>query len=278
MAAVLPYVTVYLCESLPAGIFAENYWKLYNKEMKYLRLYLFQFFLWFGSIFGDAGINNDPSNKINDSAIVPQISVIFPDNSDQNLAQYFQCFSPLDDHGKYFIRLCGDIPDNDNPDRIHVRDEPGHVFLILEKRDHDFPEEATIKVFGFYPRRPASCLIFRNVRSQIMDNSERQYDVEVSMEISPEDFALILLRSQEFAIKKYNLNKYNCYDYALGIFNSLPGIQKLPLTHVKFPSILGKGGSPCGLYRDLQKLKKECSFWAAHIRFGIFYAPCSNPE
>ena len=92
------------------------------------------------------------------------------------------------------------------------------------------------------------------------------------------EFKYVLQRSQQLARKKYNLNKFNCYDYVIEIFNSLPGIEKLPVTHLKFPFIFGSGGTPCGLYRDLKRLKDEHSVWASNIQFGNFYAPRSVPE
>jgi len=219
----------------------------------------------------DNGSQNTKSQQL-------RVPVVPAKKTDQNLALYFGCFDPLSEDDVYQITLCGDLPDDHDPDRIHLKDEPGHTFLILKKWNPKSSSGPIIKVFGFYPRRPASCLIFRNVRGEIMDNSEREYDVSLTTEISANDFVMILQRSQELAKRKYNLNKYNCYDYAVEIFNSIPGIEKIPITHVKFPSIFGRGGSPCGLYRDLQRLKKEGSSWSSHIQFGIFYAPCSKPE
>jgi hypothetical protein len=199
-------------------------------------------------------------------------------NDESDLATYFQSFAPLEDEDRYTVALCADVPDNNNPDRIHVRDEPGHTFLILTKKNVRSSSPAITRVFGFYPHRPASCLIFRNVRGEIMDNGGRQYDATLSVEITATAFRAVLAQSQLLARKKYNLNKFNCYDYSIGVFNSINGVVKLPVTHLKFPFIFGRGGTPCGLYRDLEKLKKEDSVWAPHIQFGIFYAPRSNPD
>jgi hypothetical protein len=197
---------------------------------------------------------------------------------ESDLTSYFQCFAPADEDDLYTLTICGDIPDNNNPERIHVKDEPGHSFLILTKSKIGAARPSVIRVFGFYPHRPASCLIFRNVRGEIMDNSERQYDVSITTAIKAFEFKQVLVRTQQLAGRKYNLNKFNCYDYVIEVFNSLPGIEKLPVTHMKFPSIFGWGGTPCGLYRDLKKLKDEHSSWAPHIQFGNFHAPRSYPE
>lgn len=191
-----------------------------------------------------------------------------------NLSQRFECFNPLSKAAVYTVRLCADVPDNDHPNRVYVNQETGHVFLIFEKRE-PAADTAVAQVFGFYPRRPASCIVFKNVRCEILDNSKRDYDAEVSKEVNAEDFQLLLQKAEQLAQKKYNLNRFNCYDYALAIFNSLPGIEPLPVTRVKFPLIFGRGGSPCGLYKDLKKLKASASVWAPYIEFGALKAPAS---
>ena len=112
----------------------------------------------------------------------------------------------------------------------------------------------------------------------MLDNGEREYNAVVKKELTAGEFGLILQKAKELTAKKYNINKYNCYDYALEVFNSLPGIEQIPVRHVKFPLIFGRGGSPCGLYRDLEKLKAAGSVWAPVIKFGVFKAPASYKE
>jgi hypothetical protein len=126
--------------------------------------------------------------------------------------------------------------------------------------------------FGFYPRVPVTCL-FKRVRSKIMDNSNREYNASLEKKLTMEEFALLMEKCKELSKKKYDLKKFNCYEYALEVFNSLPGIEKLPVSNVKFPFILGRGGSPCGLYRDLKNLVSGGSSWMPFIRFGVFRSP-----
>src|ERR1700754_435674 len=113
-----------------------------------------------------------------------------------NLSQRFECFNPLNTGATYTVRLCADVPDNDHPNRVYVNQETGHVFLIFEKRD-SLSDEPLAQVFGFYPRRPASCIVFKNVRCEIIDNSKRDYDAAVSKEVSANDFQLLLQKSEQ---------------------------------------------------------------------------------
>ena len=177
----------------------------------------------------------------------------------------------------YSITLCADIPDNNNPGRVMLGQEPGHVFIILSQKDSVTGAEIN-KVFGFYPRRAITSLLFRRVHGVLANNGHREYNASVYKKINAGEFEFITKEAGELAKKKYNLNKFNCYNYALEVFNSIHGIEKLPVTHIRFPSIFGKGGSPCCLYRDLKKLKENGSTWAPFISFGIFYSPesCKN--
>ncbi|MEO5561915.1 MAG: hypothetical protein ABIR18_00745 [Chitinophagaceae bacterium] len=197
-----------------------------------------------------------------------------PKNKDHKgliIGEYLQVFYPLGDNEEYSITVCADLPVNNKPEFVYKKGEPGHVFLILSKKDIITGKTIT-RSFGFYPRVAVTCL-FKQSKSKIRDNSNRQYDAALERKLSKEEFKGILDKCRDDAKKKYNLKKYNCYDYVLQVFNSLPGIEKLPLSKVKFPFIFGKGGSPCGLYNDLKKLTANSSAWSSSIRFGYFHSP-----
>ncbi|HMI80126.1 MAG TPA: hypothetical protein VK484_15110, partial [Ferruginibacter sp.] len=191
-----------------------------------------------------------------------------------NLGEQLQAFYPLGEDAEYAVTICADVPVNNKPDRVYKKGEPGHVFIILSKTDR-VTGTVINRSFGFYPRVPVTTL-FKQVRSKLVDNCNREYDASLETKLTKEEFAAILEKCEELAKKKYNLKKFNCYDYVLEIFNSLPGIEKLPLTKVKFPFIFGRGGSPCGLYNDLKKLASNNSAWAPAIRFGLFRSPGGN--
>lgn len=191
-----------------------------------------------------------------------------------SLAERFTVFHPLQTDEIYSITIAADVPDNDRPHKVYVKQEPGHVFIILEQKD-TIKKTTIAQVWGFYPVRPVSSILFKNVRCELNDNGKRKYDAAITRQLSAAEFDLIRAKAIELAQKKYNINKYNCYDYAIELFNAIPGIEPLPVTHVKFPFIFGRGGSPCGLYRDLQNLKASNSAWASSIRIEPGRAPAS---
>lgn len=193
--------------------------------------------------------------------------------SDYDLADRFQLFAPLTSNAIYTITICADVPDNNNIESVHLGQRPGHVFLILEKVDSSALDHSVVQVFGFYPVRQRSSLIGGNVLSKLVDNSGREYNASLSRKVSVSQFSLLLEKSKQLALRKYNLRRFNCYDYVLAVFNSIPGTEKLPVTHVKLPYFMGTAGSPCGLYRDLKKLKENQPGRFPSIQLGNFIAP-----
>lgn len=187
------------------------------------------------------------------------------------IQQRLQVFYPVENNAAYSITVCADLPVNTDPTRVFKKGEPGHVFLILYKHNL-LTGEIVSRSFGFYPRLPVSCL-FKKTKSKILDNNDREYNASIEKKLTAAEFELVLQQCINASRKKYNLKKYNCYDYVLEVFNSLPGIEKLPVTYVKFPLIFGRGGSPCGLYSDLQTLASSGSAWAPYIKFGLFKSP-----
>ena len=229
----------------------------------------------FCSIYYTTTPSSNISHRFNVNYSVVGMSTNNP-NTNLNLEERFHCFAPLNTNAVYTITICADIPDNGNANRVHVGQQPGHVFLILEKSDGITPWQSKVQVFGFYPQNQHSSLLAGDVSCKIVDNSKREYNASLSKKISSKQFQLLLEKSEHLARRKYNLHRFNCYDYVLEVFNSLPGIEKLPITHVKLPYFLGRAGSPCGLYHDLKNLKANESEWAPYIQFGTFNAPESS--
>lgn len=175
----------------------------------------------------------------------------------------------------FSITIAADVPDNTRPHKVYVKKEPGHVFVILEKKDTVNNITQSL-VWGFYPVRPINSVFMKNVRCKLNDNGGRTYDASITKALSAAEFDVIIRKANDLAQKRYNLNKYNCYDYAVELFNAVQADHRLPLTHVKFPFIFGRGGSPCGLYRDLVDLKKRDFPSSESIQIGLYNAPLTT--
>ena len=176
--------------------------------------------------------------------------------------------------GRYRITLCADVPYNPKPYKVAHNQQSGHVFLILEKIRVD--ADTIHSVFGFYPKKGLPTLFFKSISSRIKDNSGREYDVEVSMDVDSLQFNTIIGKCIALSKPRYHINKYNCYDYAILVFNSVLSEDTLRNVRVRFPFIFGIGGSPVSVYKEMERLKSVDSIWKDRIRFGEMHAPISQ--
>jgi hypothetical protein len=176
---------------------------------------------------------------------------------------------------EYRITLCADVPNNKKPHQVAHQQQTGHVFLILQQMNPQSADTIS-QVFGFYPKRGLPVLFFKRIKSVIKDNSKRFYDAAVSKTLTAGEFESVLQKARELAGYTYHINKFNCYDYAMQIFNVAAAGEPLPICYVNFPFIFGKGGSPVGVYQELKRLKSNGSAWSSSIVFGDFEAPKST--
>lgn len=184
-------------------------------------------------------------------------------------------FNDSNNNAEYRITLCVDVPYNKNPMKVLYQLEPGHVFLILQKINKIITDTIH-EVFGFYPKKKLPVFFARRVKSQVKDNSRREYDVALSKMLTKEQFQMVIDVALKYSHAEYHLNRFNCYDYAMQIFNTVAGSDKLTPKYVKFPFPFGKGGSPCGLYKYMMQMKDSTTVWTPYIEFGNLVAPKST--
>ncbi|HLO37701.1 MAG TPA: hypothetical protein VK173_04380, partial [Lacibacter sp.] len=187
----------------------------------------------------------------------------------QQLRKAFQCFGKLDSTAAYSITLCADVPDNSSPLKPLKGDETGHVFVILTKRT---ASTSVSRSFGFYPKHMLFTVFVHRSKSKIADNGGRVYDIAITEKIDAQQFAQLLEYAIELSYLKYHLKKNNCYHYALALFNFVSEV-KLKTKHIRLPFLFGKGGSPCGLYSELMKMKKNNPSAVEQIIHGSFTSP-----
>jgi len=192
-----------------------------------------------------------------------------------NIGRELKCFNKEITDASYSISLCADVPYNKKPYKVAHHQQTGHVFLVL-KKINPLNQDTISQVFGFYPKKGLPTLFFKTIKSVIKDNSRREHDAAITRQLTKAEFDTVIAKSVSFSKNIYHINKYNCYEYALFIFNAVADSDTVPFTHVRFPFIFGWGGSPVGLYKDLERIKQNGSSLAASIQFGDFLAPVSS--
>ena len=152
--------------------------------------------------------------------------------------------------GRFSITLCADIPCDHHSNRIFHHRNNGHVFLIASALQ-DSSNTVPPVVFGFYPHRPLLALLIKQTRGKVMDNAGRQYEASITSIVCGQTFNTWITAAVQLAHKKYHLNRFNCYDYAIQLFNILQQAPDLPAIQLRFPLWRGFGGTPCALYLQL---------------------------
>ena len=117
----------------------------------------------------------------------------------------------------------------------------GHAFIGIN-------QGANNVVFGFYPEDPAKPLAETD-NSILGDDSNHTYDVSISKTVSAAQLSSLLAFVNNRPTT-YNLNEFNCADFAIVICNSV-GIE-VPDSQGTWPG--GGGSNPGALGQDLREL------------------------
>lgn len=209
--------------------------------------------------------------------IVP-IEVSFGDMDEDeaiDLAEYLKCFESIpDQNARCVMTLYTDIPINGNPNEFFDwgNGSPGHAFIGLSKSNGG---QTAQQFFGFYPQSGFKSVFTGDpVRSKVVDNSSHEYNGSIQLKLTPAQLRDVINRSLELAQKKYDIDDYNCTDFALDIFNW----PQLFRDHLVVPLFKVPGSSqdprpnsrtPHGIYIKLNELKNNNDPLAGQIQIPV---------
>ena len=211
-----------------------------------------------------------------------------------DLNKIFKCFDGVPSAGAYYtIKLCSDIPSNNNPggSANFSAASGGHTFLTITKTNGS---SGVTQSFGFYPSStPSAWDPFAPVTSEIKDNGLQEINAGIEMDITENQFNAIKQNAITWTSKNYQLADYNCSNYAIDIFNS---VRTIPLIIPGYQIILPGSTNPWApgsqvtvtidkspqmLFLKLQEMKNRNDPEAANIRIDLshnYKAPVSKGE
>jgi hypothetical protein len=179
-----------------------------------------------------------------------------------DLTKRFNCFNsvPTNASTSYSVTLYADIPDNNDPEQLVAGDgSPGHAFVTLTKTNGT---SSVSQTFGFYPLKKGKSVGFHGVESKIVDNGGDEYNASITMtNVSLIDFNAAMNLALSNSTLLYDLNDYNCTDYAVGVFN-----QVMPFNNqLNVPVYITGFGvtyktTPNKLYKTLKQMKQSGEF------------------
>ncbi|MRX39065.1 hypothetical protein GJU43_07240 [Flavobacterium sp. LC2016-23] len=135
-------------------------------------------------------------------------------------------------------------PNENTRDKIGAN-SVGHTFIGIQ--------QGTIqRLIGFYPDSPNASLI-SSQKSELHDNSNTLYHVSISIGIDADKLSSIINYINDYS-KTYDLNNYNCSDFAIGAAEK--GGLKLPKTTGSYNAVIVnfKGRNPGDLGQDIRNM------------------------
>lgn len=221
--------------------------------------------------FDDPPNPTDPGNGSggdngNSNYLQPN-TYIFQLQENIKLQDYFKCFEKVSSTSTtlYSLSLNADLPNNNDANwLINSSLNPGHAFITLTKSDGT--NSVTVS-FGFYPSISVLSITGAAVGSMVNDDGGHEFNASISTGLSSLQFQSALETAVYLAgHANYDLNDYNCTDYAIEIYNSTS-----PRGNLIVPDWIGPDGitnfgtTPNGLYNVLVKRRPH--------QEGIFTSP-----
>jgi hypothetical protein len=201
-----------------------------------------------------------------------------------NISSYLNCFDQVPSDGaSYTIQLCADVPSNGNPDASMTFSGgifAGHTFLVVTKSGGGM---SISQSFGFYPSGSLSAWNpFTPISSVIRDNGNSEINASLTMTINPDQFNVIKNSIVNLSKNPYQLDKSNCSDYAIGVFNSVRAAPLLvePYLLRQAGVVMGNGlssppitvpiaNSPQMIYQKLSAMKANGDTEASNIQLDL---------
>jgi hypothetical protein len=186
-----------------------------------------------------------------------------------DINKYLKCFSSIPDAGATCdIEIMTDIPVDKDPGKFFdwTNGSPGHTFLKFTKTNGSQIMQQNI---GFYPVTGwKNILTPAPTDSKFVDNAGHEFNASLSMNLTPENFQSTLTHMLYLShFVKYDIDDYNCTDFALEVFNYRRGSDKLTIPMFDIPGGMAPNGTatPQGLYIKLKALKESGGAGASKV-------------
>lgn len=173
-----------------------------------------------------------------------------------DITKYLKCFSNIPNEGSTCsITILVDIPVDNQPNRLFNFEQgsPGHTFLQITKTNG---YQSVTQNIGFYPNSTWKMLLTEPVLSKIVDNSEHEFNASLKMDITPQQLNNVLSYMDNVAKHDYDIDDYNCTDFALEAFNL--SREENPIEIQKFAIPGGRNdntSTPGALYNKIKNMQ-----------------------
>lgn len=203
-----------------------------------------------GGSYGD--YEEGGTSVIEDETMLVDIDT-YVDNPAIDVGQYLKCFDNIPDDGATCtITIYTDIPVDNDPSKLFnwQTRSPGHAFLELKKSNGTRSVQQSI---GFYPTANWKNILSADpVDSKIVNDGNHEFNASLKMIISPNLLRSAIGKIKEISNMKYDMDEFNCTDFALEVFNYIRTPLQIP--HYVIPGGVYRTNTPQGLYNKLKDM------------------------
>ena len=175
--------------------------------------------------------------------------------------QYLKCFESIADAGSSCsVEILADIPVDNNSNKLFDWNtgSPGHTFLQIKKTNG---ANMIIQNIGFYPKSSWKiALTPAPVNGKFVDNGKHEFNAGFIEYLTPSEFKTVLSQIEYLSrFIKYDIDDYNCTDFALDVFNSVRISNPLEIPKYDLPGGMAPNGTstPQGIYNKLESMKRS---------------------
>lgn len=195
-----------------------------------------------------------------------------------NLSQYFKCFSNAnipDAGASYSVTISAALPNVNNPYQLIGKGlHPGHAFITMTKSNGG---QTVSQTFGFYPINGRVSILMGEVASKVVDDGASGFEHKTHASLvlnglTGSQFSMLQATSLRLASRNYDLNNFNCTDFALAIFNSVSSSSLIVPDWEIWPFNYGR--TPNGLYKTLVSMSANPNVYIATTTAATSHGPC----
>jgi hypothetical protein len=203
----------------------------------------------------------------------------YVDHPAVDVGQYLKCFDGIADAGAVCeVGIYSDVPVDSDPNKIFdfSTGSPGHTFIQIKKTSAD-GSKSIIQNIGFYPKAGfKTALTNAPVDAKFVDDADHEFNAGYTKSLTPDEFRSILTEILYLKNIQYDIDNFNCTDWALDIFNKQGYGLDIPLYDI--PGNLPTTGTsmPQGVYNKLAEMKKNNDAHTDNIQIGFLKAWVAN--
>jgi hypothetical protein len=226
----------------------------------------------YGSGTGDSygGTTSDPTMLVDVDTYVNKDPI--------DIEQYLKCFDNIPDVGSQCeIGIYSDIPVDSDPNKIFdfSTGSPGHSFIQIKKISAD-GTTSVVQNVGFYPKTGWKTITNFPVDAKFVDDGQHEFNASLNKTLTPEQFRSVISKIHSLGNSNYDLDDFNCTDWALSVFNSQGYTLTIPRYLVP-GSIKADGvNTPQGIYNKLKEMKDANVPGSDNISIGFMKAWVTN--